>query len=111
MRQGGKTVYWTDDDKAILTNEWGAGTPTPEIAKTLERTPAAVSVMASRLRLPPRDKPAAARPAVNKRKCLSCRETFSPQWATSYVCQNCKSSPAWENPTVEMTVSKRREGT
>lgn len=103
-----KTTYWTEADRETLRKEWTRMTPTAQIAQLLNRTPTAVSVQASRMRLPPRDKgqQSAAAP-VKLRTCLGCRERFPPPWPTSYICPKCKTDPAWDANLADASIRVR----
>lgn len=83
----------------MLIRLWGKGTDTEEIAKTIGRPRNAVSIKASRLKLPRKkdaktamSTPAAGRlPDARVRPCLTCTKPFFSAGKFNRICDCCKS--------------------
>lgn len=95
VRSGG----WTRDEVDTLIRLWGRGEETAEIAKTLGRPRNAVSIKATRLKLPPKRHakkvmtapPAGRPPEARVRPCLCCTKPFFSAGKFNRICDPCKS--------------------
>lgn len=83
---------WTEEETETLLRLWPNSTPA-EIARKVRRTEAAVTVKATRMGLPERDRP--SRHANTERRCLMCRRLFNSTGPDNHVCPGCKTSDDW----------------
>lgn len=93
-----RTGSWTEEEIRTLVSMWRENRKNVEIAKTLNRSQNAISVKASRIGLPPKEKiPEAVSSNMKVRACLKCRGKFFSEGAGNRICSSCKNSDDWKS--------------
>lgn len=83
-------MEWTTTERATLGNMWLAGTPRPEIARTLGATVSAVMTKAGRLGLPDAWEMRKGRTSGSMRPCMCCDGPFYSAGKFNRLCLPCK---------------------
>lgn len=88
---------WGDDEIRDLVRLWREGVKNSDIAKALGRSANAISVKASRIGLPPKDRIPDMPSTMKVRSCLRCRSQFFSEGPGNRICGTCKSSDDWKS--------------
>lgn len=91
-----KSGSWSDSEIQALVKMWKEGAKNSDIAKKLNRSPNAVSVKASRIGLPPKDKITEMKATMKVRSCLRCRSQFFSDGPGNRICGGCKNTDEWK---------------
>lgn len=87
---------WAENEIALLVEMWKAGKKNSEIATELKRSANAISVKASRIGLPPKEKLADGNTNMKVRSCLRCRGKFFSDGPGNRICGTCKNTDEWK---------------
>lgn len=91
-----KSGSWTDAEIRSLVDMWQKNEKNSDIAKKLKRSANAISVKASRIGLPPKDKIVEMTSSMKVRSCLRCRSQFFSDGPGNRICGACKNSDDWK---------------
>lgn len=91
-----KSGSWTDAEIRSLVDMWQKNEKNSDIAKKLKRSANAISVKASRIGLPPKDKIEEMTSSMKVRSCLRCRSQFFSDGPGNRICGACKNSDDWK---------------
>lgn len=88
---------WDEKEIRDLVRLWRDGAKNSEIAKALGRSANAISVKASRIGLPPKDRIPDMPSTMKVRSCLRCRSQFFSEGPGNRICGTCKGSDEWKS--------------
>lgn len=88
---------WSNKEIEDLVRMWREGVKNSDIAKNLKRSPNAISVKASRIGLPPKDKISDMSSSMKIRQCLKCRGPFFSDGPGNRICGACKNTDEWKS--------------
>lgn len=92
-----KTGSWTDTEIQTLVRMWRNNEKNSDIARELGRSANAISVKASRIGLPPKDKISEMNSTMKVRCCLRCRSQFFSDGPGNRICGACKNTDDWKS--------------